>query len=75
MGSNLFFPIITWSFPSGAVVKKSACNAGDAGLIPGLGRSPGREHGESLGQRSLEGYSPWGHKELEMTEAAEHTPM
>ena len=25
--------------------------------------------GESLGQRSLAGYSPWGHKELDMTEA------
>ena len=24
--------------------------------------------GESHGQRSLEGYSPWGHKELDMTE-------
>ena len=25
--------------------------------------------GESLGQRSLSGYSPWGHKELDVTEA------
>jgi len=24
--------------------------------------------GESHGQRSLVGYSPWGHKELDMTE-------
>ena len=24
--------------------------------------------GESQGQRSLAGYSPWGHKELDMTE-------
>ena len=24
--------------------------------------------GKSHGQRSLEGYSPWGHKELDMTE-------
>ena len=24
--------------------------------------------GESLGQRSMAGYSPWGHKELDMTE-------
>ena len=47
------------------------------GSIPGLGRSPGGEHGNSLqyssmedphGQRSLVGYSPWGHKELDMTE-------
>ena len=26
-------------------------------------------HGESHGQRSLEGYSPWGHKESDETEA------
>ena len=25
--------------------------------------------GESRGQRTLVGYSPWGHKELDMTEA------
>ena len=29
--------------------------------------------GESHGQRSLAGYSPWGHKELDMTEATWHT--
>ena len=28
--------------------------------------------GESHGQRSLAGYSPWGRKELDMTEATEH---
>ena len=27
---------------------------------------------ESHGQRSLAGYSPWGHKELDMTEVTEH---
>ena len=49
------------------------------GLIPVLGRSPGGWRGtpvflpgESHGQRSLEGYSPWGRKELDMTEATEH---
>ena len=31
--------------------------------------------GESHGQRRLVGYSPWGHKELDMTEVAEHTHM
>ena len=40
-------------FSGGSVVKKkkSACNAGgagDAGLIPGLGRSPGEGHGNPL---------------------------
>ena len=52
--------------------KESICNAGDLGLIPGLGRSPGRGHGNPLqcsclenphGQRSLVGYSPQGFKE------------
>ena len=28
-------------FPGGSAGKESACNAGDVGLIPGLGRSPG----------------------------------
>ena len=30
------------------MVKKSACNAGDQGLIPGLGRSPGEGNGNPL---------------------------
>ena len=30
--------------------------------------------GKFHGQRSLVGYRPWGHKELDMTEAAEPTP-
>ena len=55
----------------------SACNVGDLGLIPGLGPSPGGGHGNPLQysclenprvQRSLVGYSPWGCKELDMTE-------
>ena len=63
--------------------KEPACNSGDAGdmgLIPGSGRSPGGGHsspvflpGESHGQRSLAGYSPWGHKESDMTEVTEHS--
>ena len=59
----------------GSEDKASACNAGDPGSIPGLGRSPGEGNGnpvflpgESHGQRRLAGYSPWGHKELDMTE-------
>ena len=57
--------------------KASARNAGDWGSIPGFGKSPGGGHGNPLqysclekprGQRSLAGYSPWGHKELDMTE-------
>ena len=33
---------------SGSVGKESACNAGDVGWIPGLGRSPGGGHGHPL---------------------------
>ena len=35
-------------FPGGSDGKESACNEGDLGLIPGLGRSPGGEHGNPL---------------------------
>ena len=62
-------------FSGGSDGKESACNAGDRGSIPGLGRSseegngtpvflPGRFHG----QRSLAAYSPWGHKESDIIE-------
>ena len=64
-------------FTGGSDGKESACNAGDLDLIPGLGRSPGGDHGNPLqyfclenpqGQRSLEGYSWWRHKELDANE-------
>ena len=35
-------------FPCGSAGKESACNAGDLGSIPGLGRSPGEEKGFPL---------------------------
>ena len=35
-------------FPGGSDSKASACNAGDLGLIPGLGRSPGEGNGNPL---------------------------
>ena len=35
-------------FPCGSFGKESICNAGDLGLIPGLGRSPGEVNGYSL---------------------------
>ena len=41
-------------FPSGLVGKESACNAGDPGLISGLGRSPGEGHGYPLQYSCLE---------------------
>ena len=59
-----------------------AGDTGDVGLIPGLGRSPGRGNGhllqssclgKSCGQRSLVGYSPQDLKELDRTEHRLHT--
>ena len=35
-------------FPYSSVSKESACNAGDTGSIPGLGRSPGEGNGNPL---------------------------
>ena len=55
-------------FCGGSNGNELAYNAGDLGSIPGLGRSPGRGHGnpflpgESHGQRSLAGYGAWGHR-------------
>ena len=63
-------------------VKASARNAGDLGSIPGL-EDPWRRTwhptpvllpGKSHGRRSLVGYSPWGPKELDMTEQV-HTSL
>ena len=56
--------------------KESACNAGDLGSIPGLGRwlpTPVFSPGEFHGPRSLAGYSPWGHKESGTTGQLIHT--
>ena len=75
-----------WGFSSSSDGKASACNTGDPGSIPGRegpcwGRSPGEGNGsptsvflpgEFHGRRSLVGYSPWGHKELDMTERLTH---
>ena len=41
-------------FPGGSDGKESACNAGDLGSIPGLGRSPGGGHGSPLQYSFLE---------------------
>ena len=35
-------------FPDGSAVKNPLTNAGDAGLIPGSGRSPGEGNGNSF---------------------------
>ena len=70
----------TCGFPGGSVVKNlpaSEGDTGDLGSTLGLRWSPGGRNGNPLhlflpgkfhGQRSLAGYSPWGCKELDMTE-------
>ena len=62
-------------FPGASHGKESACNAGDPGLIPGLGRSPGEGNGYPLQYPCLENpmdrgasRAPWGCKELDTTE-------
>ena len=39
---------ILGDFPDGSVGKETTCNAGDAGLIPGSGRSAGEGNGNQL---------------------------
>ena len=61
-------------FPNGSDGKESACSAGDPGLIPGSGRSPGEENGNSIlaweipWKEEPGGYGSCGHKELDTTE-------
>ena len=45
---------ISLGFPGGSDGKESACNAGDSGLIPGWGRSPGEGNGNPLQYSCLE---------------------
>ena len=40
--------------PGGSVSKESACNAGDPGSVPGLGRSSGEGNGSPLQYSCLE---------------------
>ena len=46
--------LCTTCFPGGSVGKESACNAGGAGFIPGLRRSPGERNGNPLQYACLE---------------------
>ena len=41
-------------FPGSSAGKESTCNAGDPGLTPGLGRSPGDRNGYALQSSGLE---------------------
>ena len=50
----IFIFAISLDFPDGLDGKASACSAGDMGLIPGLGRSPGEGNGNPLQYSCLE---------------------
>ena len=63
-------------FQVAPVVKNLPANAGDVGLIPGLGRSSGGGHGNPLqysyleypmNRKNLAGCSPWDPKESDTT--------
>ena len=65
-----------FDFPGGSNSRESTCNAGDLGLIPALGRSPGGGNGNPLQYSCLgnpmdkeaelaRGYSPNGCKECD----------
>ena len=76
---ELSYHYVLIGLPGGSVVKNPTTNRGDAkdvGLTPGLGRSPGVGNGNPLqvflpgksqGERSLESYSPRGHKQSDRT--------
>ena len=70
------------SFLGGSAAKNPPANAGDSGSILGVGKVPRRRQwqptlvflpGESYGQRSPVGYSPGGHRELDMTGILTHS--
>ena len=52
--SCMWLFVTPMGFPGGSEVKVSAWNAGDLGLIPGLGRSPGEGKGYPLQYSGLE---------------------
>ena len=69
------YPSYEFGFPGSSAGKESACNAGDPGSIPRLGRSPGE--GNSYHSSILAWRISWtgepgelqsrGHKESDMT--------
>ena len=71
-----------WGLPWWLGDKESTCLSGDMDLISRSGRSPGERNGNLLqysclgnpiGQRSLGGYSPWGHERVRHDLVTKHT--
>ena len=83
--SDLAAATLFWGFPSSTSGKESTCQCRRRKRLrfnPWVRKIPWRTAwqptpvflpGESCGQRSLVGHSPWGRKESDMTEATEHT--
>ena len=74
---DIYYLVKKYHSSSGSDGKVSACNAEDLGLIPWVRKIPWRRKWEPTPVllpekfrewRSLVGYSPWGHKESDMTE-------
>ena len=74
--------ILIYGLPWWLCVKESTCQCRRPGFNPCVGKVPWRRDwqptpvflpGEFHGQRSLVGYSPWGHKELDITERLTYT--
>ena len=79
---TIVFPYFHAGFLGGLDGKESAYNLGDAGLIPGFGRSSGGRHGNPLRYSCLEnpmyslmGCSPGDCKESDRTEQLTHTDI
>ena len=71
---GFFFPLkksfLDVGFLGNSESKESACNAGDPGSIPELGRSPGDGNGNPLQYSCLKNSMdrPWSCRESDMTE-------
>ena len=54
ISSKKKYKCLILTFPGSSAGKESACNVGDLGSVPGLGRSPGEEKGYPLQYSGLE---------------------
>ena len=67
--NNILFGIQkNFKIPGDSVGKESACNAGDPGLIPGSGRSPGEGNGNPLQYSCLEYSTERGESQIQLSD-------